>query len=413
MRKLKFGILLLILIVTAIFMYAFYLIKIVAQNDLKDLDNHSGASAVLEKDKTESSHEYIYTYDYISKNTKSIPLFVGLLGESPKGELLLLACDDNSSKQPGLYSFNPETGEIHLLSTATTSQMEIYDAAYEDKWLIYSESSPDMIRADWTIWAKHLNGATHYIIAAGNLSAEQVNTATMTLLGPKISISKGAVVWSTYEKVGKRVVTIVEAFDINLHERKVIDIEENTEMMFFGHPDIDYPYVVYDHSRLEPAKGGAWGRIILFNMNTNESQVLDEGLNYGQAQVYFPYVVWMAGRYKIKLYDLRSREYKLIKTSGGECWHPMLNGQVLTWLGGNDDTLPLYYLPSGPHTVVSRTRAHGLVGDYLYWYPLESTITNYIKLRCPRKAFSETLGDALSHALGPLSGSGSGKSGGS
>ena len=151
-------------------------------------------------------------------------------------------------------------------------------------------------------------------------------------------------------------------------------------MMFFGHPDIDYPYVVYDNSRLEPAKGGAWGRIILFNMNTNESQVLDEGLNYGQAQVYFPYVVWMAGRYKIKLYDLRSGEYKFIKTSGGECWHPMLNGQLLTWLSGNDDTLPLYYLPSGPHTLVSHARAHGLVGDYLYWHPVDNGTTNYIKL---------------------------------
>ena len=341
---------------------------------------------VSQNDETKQFYKDIYTPEYFAANAKSIPLAARILGESPDGELFILTGNDEPSVQPGLHRINPETGKVQLIAAASDPNLEIYDAVYGDKWLVWVESSPNLARDDWTIWAKNLNNGAVITVASNEVTFEQVKTCTITLLGPLLynsPLSKGILVWSAFGKVNNQIVTYIEKCDLNTGQRERLDYNPNVYLGKYDCPSIDYPYIVYTWYVIQPEEANTFGNVMLFDLRTGEKRKIGDGVRSGSAKVYYPYVVWSQEK-EIILYDIRTRKSRAVVKDCDEIWGPMLNDHAFTWMVSSP-SLNIYLLPSGPQTVVvENTYSYGLIRDLIYWHPKsEEHITYYVQLPKP------------------------------
>ncbi|OXT07129.1 hypothetical protein CE561_08915 [Thermoanaerobacterium thermosaccharolyticum] len=258
-------------------------------------------------------------------------------------------------------------GSIMLKINAGVSK-NIYDAKVMGNWIVYVESSNDMTKSDWVLYAKNIDDNRRIEIDKGNVANAKVKTPT--LLGALISASNGKITWTAFEKDKESVNAIVKLYDIENNTYKIID-KLNVEDGEFGQPGLDGDWLVYDIGKIDMKALARNGKLILVNLKNNEKRILDDGLRVSGASIKYPYVVWNSGDSILKLYNIKTKEEKTIVNWGRTgVWNSSLNDKFISW-NTNGDGLYIYSIEKGETLKLKDsdvTSGGNISGNILWWY---------------------------------------------
>ncbi|MGJ7045328.1 hypothetical protein [Thermoanaerobacterium thermosulfurigenes] len=258
-------------------------------------------------------------------------------------------------------------GSIMLKINAGVSK-NIYDAKVMGNWIVYVESSNDMTKSDWVLYAQNIDDNRRIEIDKGNVANAKVKTPT--LLGALISASNGKITWTAFEKDKESVNAIVKLYDIENNTYKIID-KLNVEDGEFGQPGLDGDWLVYDIGKIDMKALARNGKLILVNLKNNEKRILDDGLRVSGASIKYPYVVWNSGDSILKLYNIKTKEEKTIVNWGRTgVWNSSLNDKFISW-NTNGDGLYIYSIEKGETLKLKDsgiTSGGNISGNILWWY---------------------------------------------
>ncbi|AGB17965.1 hypothetical protein [Thermoanaerobacterium thermosaccharolyticum] len=258
-------------------------------------------------------------------------------------------------------------GSIMLKINAGASK-NIYDAKVMGNWIVYVESSNDMTKSDWVLYAQNIDDNRRIEIDKGKVA--DVKTETPTLLGALISASNGKIVWTAFEKDKESVNAIVKLYDIENNTYKIID-KLNVEDGEFGQPGLDGDWIVYDIGKIDMKALARNGELVLVNLKNNEKRILDEGLRVSGASIKYPYIVWNSGDSILKLYNIKTKEEKTIVNWGMTgVWNSSLNDKFISW-NTNGDGLYIYSIEKGETLRLKDsdvTSGGNISGNILWWY---------------------------------------------
>ncbi|AFK85818.1 MULTISPECIES: hypothetical protein [Thermoanaerobacterium] len=271
---------------------------------------------------------------------------------------------------------NPEVDNSIFVTSSDSSiifkinagiSKNIYDAKVMGNWIVYVESSNDMTKSDWALYAKNIDDNRRIEIDKGNVVNAKVKTPT--LLGALIAASNDKIVWTAFEKDEKSVNAIVKLYDIENNTYKIID-RLNVEDGEFGQPGLDGDWLVYDIGKIDMKALARNGKLVLVNLKNNEKRILDEGLKVSGASIKFPYGVWNSGDSILKLYNIKTKEEKTIVNWGMTgVWNSSLNDKFISW-NTNGDGLYIYSIEKGEILKLkdSGITSGGNISDNILWW---------------------------------------------
>jgi len=189
-------------------------------------------------------------------------------------------------------------------------------------------------------------------------------------LAPEISASGNLLVWTTFEPGGPAGTrAVLRLCDLTTGKSEILDEVDDISLGELGLASISGDHVVYNPGHLDLVKQARYGTIVLLDLKTRESRILDEGYRVAGPSISGRYVVWVSGNgYSIKLYDLETQAERTVVTWRAELWDPGVNDQIVVWMHTLSQVVVAPVSEGGsPVTIGPAVCGGWLSGPLLYW----------------------------------------------
>lgn len=248
----------------------------------------------------------------------------------------------------------------------------ISEAAISDNWIVFSESSNNMTKADWTIRAYRIDDGSIYTIDRGHPTLTDASFDTPTLIGPLITAYGDRAIWTgfEYDAQGKPV-AVVKMCELQKQTIEVIDQKPVTEGEF-GQPSLYKNWLAYDSGKMSLETQSRNASIVLVNIQEKDKHiVVDSGRNLVNPVIFDEYFAWKSHDSIInicKINNINARETLTFDPSG--VWNLSASGIYLTWNVNNDQASVYSVKDKAMVTVKDRDVSNGgnLSGNIFWWY---------------------------------------------